>query len=121
VGRFEVPEYDGRYQDDPGAVHPFWPPRFGGNRCVACHGLRENDRHATGAGGFPLTMRVRNELGWVPEPMLVCPVCGSLHIYQAVAPGGRGTGPGGRWRVGDPGGACIVECGECGHKVEEAW
>ena len=64
-----------------------------------------------GRGGWPL---VPSE-AFPGELALACPECGS----QAVSMGGihphRGTGPGGRGRLGDPGAWEINDCVDCGH------
>lgn len=53
--------------------------------------------------------------GWpIFDGALRCPVCLSADITFAGSYAGVGTGPGGRGRLGDPGGLEINQCGECG-------
>jgi hypothetical protein len=64
-------------------------------------------------------------LGWplVPsraypgESTVACPACGSRDIDLTVLPGAGGTGPGGRWRMGDNGGKDLNRCRACGHRA----
>lgn len=44
-----------------------------------------------------------------------CPKCKSRKVTMTIQPGGRGSGPGGRWRMGDSGGKEITRCDDCGH------
>jgi hypothetical protein len=48
------------------------------------------------------------------ELSLECPECHSKDIMMTIEPGGIGTGPGGRWRMGDSGGTDIDVCNQCG-------
>ncbi len=68
-------------------------------------------------GGWPLTPSKRR-LG---ELALTCPSCGSQDITITGMPGAFGTGPGGRWRMGDQGGSdfAVCPCGAKGHLQKE--
>lgn len=67
-------------------------------------------------------------LGWplVPSPTypgakaLACPSCGRSAVEMSTLPGGHGTGPGGRWRMGDNGGRDYNRCHPCGHRATAA-
>jgi hypothetical protein len=63
-----------------------------------------------GAGGWPL----RSSKVFPGEMTLCCPKCWSANVTQTVSPGGTGTGPGGRWRMGDPGSREMNKCEDCG-------
>lgn len=52
----------------------------------------------TGLLGWPLVPSKR----FPGELTLACPQCLSTNVTMTLAPGGRGTGPGGQWRMGDP-------------------
>jgi hypothetical protein len=60
-----------------------------------------------GAHGWPLTER---EDG---ESRLGCPRCDSTNWAMGGQHAVRGTGPGGRGRMGDPGGVDILRCEDC--------
>lgn len=62
-------------------------------------------------GGWPLTPSTV----WPGELSLECPKCWGKNITLTVEPGGIGTGPNGRWRMGDGGGREVAIC-TCGNK-----
>jgi hypothetical protein len=68
---------------------------------------------AAGAIGWPLVASPT----YPGETTLACPACGSVRVELTTRPGGHGTGPGGRWRMGDPGGAALNRCAACGHRA----
>ncbi len=133
-----VLEYDGRY-DGPDYTHPFWP-RVGivppkatlgyMDCCEVCGYTRagldldgqpgeQGSMHATGAGGWPLTVVLWPLGAWEQGEMaLTCPQCGSFELSQGVHPGVYGTGPGRTWRMGDPGGTNYVYCHSCTNRIE---
>ncbi len=49
------------------------------------------------------------------EYALACPKCGSTDIMMTIRPGARGTGPGGRARMDDPGNQGVNACVTCEH------
>lgn len=60
--------------------------------------------------GWPLVPSVR----FPDEQTLACPKCGSLDVTLTSVPAGRGSGPSGRYRLGDsyrP----VNRCESCGH------
>lgn len=61
-------------------------------------------------GQWPLKPSKR----WPGENALTCPFCRSQDIVLTTIPGGRGTGPMGRWRMGDSGGTSVAKCNGCG-------
>lgn len=63
-------------------------------------------------GGWPM---VPSELR-VGESTIQCRYCRGTNITLTVEPGPRGTGPGGVWRMGDPGGREVARCNSCGKK-----
>jgi len=69
-----------------------------------------------GAHGWPLVPSQR----FPGERDLICPACGSARVTLGSSPGGRGSGPRGRWRMGDPGGAAYAECGNCRHRSDQS-
>lgn len=50
------------------------------------------------------------------ELTIQCPFCKSTDIALTVEPGPIGTGPEGRWRMGDPGGRELALCSRCKKK-----
>ena len=74
---------------------------------------------------YPAHDGASGALGWplVPSPVypeettLACPSCGRCAVEMSTLPGGRGTGPGGRWRMGDGGGRDYNRCLACGHRA----
>ena len=68
----------------------------------------------TGAGGWPLVPSQR----FPGEKTLACPVCRATNVTITGTNPGYGTGPGGRWRMGDPGGRDVNVCGACGHRSD---
>lgn len=65
----------------------------------------------TGLLGWPLV----NSPYFKGEKTLACPKCGSTSIVMTIRPGGRGSGPHGRWRMGDPESSDVNACNDCGH------
>jgi hypothetical protein len=65
-------------------------------------------------GGWPM---VPSELR-SGELTIQCRYCRSTNISLTVDPGPLGTGPGGRWRLGDSGGREVARCNSCGKKGE---
>ncbi len=71
----------------------------------------------TGAHGWPLVPSTH----FPGELTLACPNCGSLEIALSVIYPGRGSGPGGRGRLSDPGALNTIKCQSCGkHDYEPA-
>jgi hypothetical protein len=74
---------------------------------------------------YPAHDGAAGALGWplVPSPdypgakALACPACGRCAVEMSTLPGGTGTGPGGRWRMGDSGGRDYNRCHPCGHRA----
>lgn len=64
---------------------------------------------ATGAHGWPLVPSPH----FKGETCLACPKCKSTHVTLSIARGAFGTGPGGRWRMGDQGGREFAYCETC--------
>lgn len=65
-----------------------------------------------GARGLPLT----ESKSFPGEWCLHCPACNSSDLTLGIAPGPFGTGPGGRWRMGDAGGKEYAHCCNCGRR-----
>lgn len=63
-------------------------------------------------GHWPLSPSRR----WKGEDALTCPKCKSQNISLITEPGALGTGPNGRWRMGDQGGRELAKCEDCGEK-----
>lgn len=104
-------------------------PGIYGLGCEIC-GLTRGGREATGkptdhedgnphqnsAHGWPMTVLLHdlNPVTKAGSVMVTCPHCASFDVFMTIAPGGLGTGPGGRWRMGDPGGRDYTGCNNCG-------
>lgn len=74
---------------------------------------KEPEAKTTGALGWPL---VPSKI-YPGETTLACPKCGSTNItLSGVAPF-RGTGPGGRRRMGDQGWRDVNRCNACKHET----
>lgn len=69
-----------------------------------------NGTARTGRGGWPLVPSDR----FPGETCLACPRCGSRNVVLSCVYGYPGTGPGGRGRLGDRGGAETNTCQDCG-------
>lgn len=76
--------------------------------CAA--GLAKSAQKETGAGGWPL---VPSKM-WPGEKSIACPKCGSLDVTMGGSYPVRGTGAGGRGRLGDAGGLDTNTCNDCG-------
>lgn len=66
----------------------------------------------TGVAGWPLVPSKR----FPGERTLSCPKCKSTDVTLTGHYAARGTGPGGRGRLGDPGATNIIRCESCRHQ-----
>lgn len=66
----------------------------------------------TGAHRWPLVP----SKAFPGELTLACPKCESTDVTLTIAPGAYGTGPCGRWRMGDQGGSDLIICNACGRR-----
>jgi hypothetical protein len=67
----------------------------------------------TGRGGWPLVPSLR----FPGETCLACPRCNSRNVVLSCAYPVRGSGPGGRGRLGDPGTKETNTCADCGERT----
>lgn len=72
----------------------------------------ERFRLEFGAHDWPLTF----SRSFPDEMTLSCPRCGSTNWEMTGHHAPRGTGPGGRGRLGEPGGVDILRCNDCKHE-----
>jgi hypothetical protein len=94
------------------------PPHVGyvGKVRRGLYGARERTLHLTKvdamAGAFPIHIAIAAHLMRCPGECR----CGSRDVTSTAIYPVRGTGPGGRGRLGDPGACGISECHACGRR-----